>query len=361
VLVVTTWLPTESAPESGIFVRRDIELLARDHEVEVVHLSSTGGTLAFDGPVAISTVSMSPSDPRSVAAARRAVGERLAHVELVHSMAASALLPFRGLTVPAPWVHTEHWSGLVAPRTVPLAARLVLPLIDRLLARPDLVVAVGSRLAARVRRVRRGPIVVIPNAVTMAAVPPPRRQGAGVRLLGVGGLLGAKGPDLAVGAVAELHARGHDVRLDWLGEGPMRAELERRATQLGVADRVVLHGRVEPEQVGAALADADVFVLPTRSETFGVAIAEALAAGRPVVVGAEGEQSSFVAPPDGVLVVERDPVAYADGVEAVLLANRERSAAEIAAAARRRFTEDSRRASYADAYSEASEAHRAAR
>ncbi|MFK4729862.1 glycosyltransferase family 4 protein [Agromyces mediolanus] len=359
VLVVTTWLPTESAPESGIFVKRDIELLALDHDVDVVHLSATGGTLSFAGPRSITTIRMSPTNPGSVAAARRELRTRLRDTQLVHSMAASALLPFRGLEVPIPWVHTEHWSGLVAPRTVPLAARIVIPAIDRLLARPDAVVTVGARLADRVQRVRRRPTMVIPNAVTMADTAPARRVGPGIRLLGVGGLLAAKGPELAVGAVAELLARGHDVRLDWLGEGPMRSELEHRSIELGVADRVVLHGRVEPDHVGAALAESDVFILPTQSETFGVAIAEALAAGRPVVVGSNGEQAGFVAPPDGVLVAERTPDVYADGVEAVLAANIDRSAEQIASAARARFTESARRSAYADVYAGAGEARRA--
>ena len=174
-----------------------------------------------------------------------------------------------------------------------------------------------------------------------------------LRLVGVGGLVPRKGPDVAVGTVAELVARGRDARLVWVGDGTMRADVEALSQRLGVADRVSLRGRVAPAEVSAALAEADVFVLPTTRETFGVAIAEALASGRPVVVGAHGEQAEFVHEPDGVLVDVQSPIAYADAVERVVAANADRTVEEIARSVTERFTEQRRRAAYAEVYADA--------
>lgn len=364
-LVVTTWLPTPEAPESGIFVERDIDLLARDHQLHVLHLSA-GARTHPDRDAAsdacrwtLSTVPMRPANPASVAAAAREVRRLVAAYDLVHSMAASALLPFRGIRVAQPWVHTEHWSGLLAPRTVPLPARLGVPATMRLLARPDVVVAVGSQLADTIRRARRGPVVVVPNAVTLPDTLAERRSDGRLRLIGVGGLVARKGPDLAVRVLAELAERGQDVTLEWAGDGPMRREVATLAERLGVADRLVLRGRIAPSEVSIAIAEADVFLLPTAHETFGVAIAEALACGRPVVVGAQGGQSEFVREPDGVLVVEQTPEAYADAVERVVTANASRSAAEIASFVTERFTEERRRAALAEVYADAGEIVRA--
>lgn len=358
-LVVTTWLPTPQAPESGIFVERDIDLLAQDHDAHVVHLSSSarsddgrGATSAGRGWT-LGSLPMSPANPLSVAAAARELRGMLREYDLVHSMAASALLPFRRLEVTRPWVHTEHWSGLLAPETIPLPARLGVPTTMRLLRRPDVVVAVGSQLATKIRGVRQKPVVVVPNAVTVPEALVARRDDGVLRLVGVGGLVPRKGPDVAVEALAELVSRGHDARLVWVGDGTMRAEVAALAQRLGIAERVSLRGRIPPAEVSAALADADVFVLPTTRETFGVAIAEALASGRPVVVGARGEQAEFVHEPDGVLVGVQSPAAYADAIERVVEANAGRTVEEIARSVTERFTEPGRRAAYAEVYAEA--------
>lgn len=351
ILVVTTWLPTSGHPETGAFIVRDIEMLRADHEVDVIHLSARSEeTLA---PFPVTRVPMSPTSPGSIARAAKIIEARAETADLVHSMAASSLLPFRAFRPQRPWVHTEHWSGLVAPTSVPLMARVSLPLTRRLLAGPDVVIAVGDALAGAIGRRRRGPIVVIPNAVDGPAhlVEPPRADE--LVLVGVGGLVPRKGPDIAIAALAELVSRGVDARLIWVGDGPMRDELATQAAALGVRDRWDARGRVSPQSIPDVLSEADVFVLPTQAETFGVAVAEALVSGRPVVVGAEGEQSSFVAEPDGVLVGERTGAAFADGIQRALDLNEGRTAAQIAARARSMFDPESRRLATAGAYTTA--------
>lgn len=87
-----------------------------------------------------------------------------------------------------------------------------------------------------------------------------------------------------------LTAEGlEDLRLDLVGEGPLRHELESRARKLGVADRVRFRGGLKEHEVAEALADADMFVLPSiiapsgQMEGLPVALMEAMAAGVPVV------------------------------------------------------------------------------
>lgn len=351
VLVVTTWLPTREKPEIGTFVARDIALLSRDHEVQVLHLASEGTTLALGyDDVPVTTVRMTPANPVSIRNAARAIAERAASVDVVHTMAVSALLPFIGRRFGRPWVHTEHWSALLAPSGTALAPRVAVPLIRRLLAKPDVVVGVGRRLAAAVRARRQKPTIIIPNAVTGPTGAARRPGGSVPTLVAVGGLIPRKGPDVAVRVIAELSRRGVRARLVWAGDGPMRAELIALARDLGVQEQIDLRGRVEPAAIGEILAEGDAFLLPTTMETFGVAIAEALVAGRPVVVGADGEQESFVAEPDGILVREQTAKAYADAVQRLLTLNADRSPDEIASRTRARFDEDSRRTEYARAY-----------
>lgn len=69
-----------------------------------------------------------------------------------------------------------------------------------------------------------------------------------------------------------------------------RAEIERRAAELGVADRVSFAGALKPgsEELVSEYARADVFVLPSRHEPFGIVVLEAWAAGLPVVASDVG-------------------------------------------------------------------------
>lgn len=354
ILVVTTWLPTDVAPQSGIFVERDINLLAQDHDVEVVHLTSGTTDELRDHPWPTKAIAMTPSHPMTILRAARTLSPMMEGHDLVHTMAASTLLPFARLRPKIPWVHTEHWSGILSPQTEPLAARLTLPLVMRLFSRPDAVVAVGSELATAIETRRGTAVSVIPNAVDVPDGLTARHDRRGpVRLVAVGGLIPRKGPDVAVLTVAELVRRGHDASLHWIGEGPLLDPTQVLADDLGISDRVHFVGSLPPARVFDELGAADVFLLPTLGETFGVAIAEALASGRPVVVGADGGHTEFVHEPDGVLVAERSPEAYADAVERVLELNRERTAADIARFVRENFTDARRRELYAATYAEA--------
>lgn len=358
VLVVTTWFPSVEAPQTGTFVADDVALLAATHEVVVVHLApprqvDSARTEVIDG-VTIVRVPMSPSRPDHLVRVGPVLRRHLADAGLLHTMALSSLLPFASIRVRIPWVHTEHWSGLIAPETVPAAMRATLPVTERGLARPDVVIAVSAGLAARIAGMRRGPVVVIPNHVQLPSELSPRRSpGDTVRLIAVGGLVPHKGPLLAVAALAELRRRGLDASLVWLGDGPLRAEVTSAAEDAGVADHLCLGGAVAKSEVTLALQQSDVFLLPTASETFGVAIAEALVAGVPVVVGARGSQSEFVDPPDGALVSERTPSAYADAVQRILELNRDRTPEQIGAAARERFSPSKRTEAYLVAYAKA--------
>ena len=89
-------------------------------------------------------------------------------------------------------------------------------------------------------------------------------------------------------ALAQLkqQAPSHPWRLDIAGDGDpaYRAELQQRARQLGIADRLHWHGFVAGAAKQALLGQAHWFVLPSASENFGIAAAEALMAGTPVVL-----------------------------------------------------------------------------
>jgi glycosyltransferase involved in cell wall biosynthesis len=117
-----------------------------------------------------------------------------------------------------------------------------------------------------------------------------------------------KGLDLLLQAFAQVLPRHPDAALVIAGDGDpgLVSRLKREAKSLGVSQPIVWAGFLAGEDKLAALAAADLFVLPSYSENFGVAAVEALAAGLPVVltdqVGiaaeVEASQAGLVVPPD---------------------------------------------------------------
>jgi glycosyltransferase involved in cell wall biosynthesis len=127
-------------------------------------------------------------------------------------------------------------------------------------------------------------------------------------LLFLGRITPVKQLDLLVRAFAEIAKEFSDVRLVIAGpdEDGLRAKIAGLTQELGVANKVNFPGGLEKEQVVAALCDADVFVLPSLHENFGVAAIEAMAAGTPVIVTETVGLARFVHDAEAGVVVGSD-------------------------------------------------------
>lgn len=167
---------------------------------------------------------------------------------------------------------------------------------------------------------------VVPNMV-VTPPPAPRRVEAspGKLLLALGRLEHVKGYDLLLRAFAGIAGRNPDWRLEIVGEGPQRAELERLRDQLGLADRVALPGR--SNAVYDELRRADLFVLSSRFEGFPNALCEAMACGLPAVSFncPSGPREVIRDGIDGVLVPPGDVAALAAALEALMQSEQRRA------------------------------------
>ncbi len=102
----------------------------------------------------------------------------------------------------------------------------------------------------------------------------------GVVILVVSRVSDEKGIDRLIDAVGILEAEGLPVRLSIVGDGPARARIAARLD--GTPHRMV--GPLERDALGAAYASADIFCLPSLTETLGQVVLEAQASGLPVVI-----------------------------------------------------------------------------
>lgn len=100
-------------------------------------------------------------------------------------------------------------------------------------------------------------------------------------ILYVGQLITRKRVDLLLTTFSQLGVPAARLRI--IGKGEEEANLKRIATQLGIADRVDFAGGMPNAQIVAAMASADVLVLPSRFDGWGAVVNEALMVGTPVI------------------------------------------------------------------------------
>jgi glycosyltransferase involved in cell wall biosynthesis len=144
-----------------------------------------------------------------------------------------------------------------------------------------------------------------------------------------------KNLEALLGAVARLQGEWPGVRLLVAGDGePAYVErLRGQAGQLGIGPRVTWAGHLDGDAKSAALAAADVFVLPSFTENFGVAAAEALAAGLPCVLSHGVAIAQEVAQAGAGLAVSPDAPALAEALRHIMAPDSPR--ARMSANARR--------------------------
>jgi glycosyltransferase involved in cell wall biosynthesis len=209
----------------------------------------------------------------------------------------------RELDAGADLVHAHWWvpAGLAAPPGAPTvltvhgtdAALLRRSRIARALARPvfkraKVVTVVSRELAGWVqngvgRFVAPGHIQPMPVDTTAY----PWTTGGGGAVV-VARLMAQKRVHLAIETIAFLASCGHDLPLTIVGDGPERAALERLVDRLGITPFVQFVGAVPHTEIAGYLAHADVMIFPAEGEGFGLAAAEALMAGVPVVACWDG-------------------------------------------------------------------------
>lgn len=155
-------------------------------------------------------------------------------------------------------------------------------------------------------------------------------------LLCVATLVPRKGHAVLVDALARLRDLPWQCELIGGERDPACARAVRAAIAAhGLQDRVMLRGAVAPQDLSAAYGRADVFVLPSWYEGYGMAVTEALAHGLPVVTTTGGALAETLPPAAGLAVSPGDSVALADALRRVLsdAALRERLARGARAAA----------------------------
>ncbi|WP_405425500.1 glycosyltransferase [Micromonospora sp. NBC_00617] len=313
---MTPWYPTRQRPFNGAFVQAMVEATAPGYDrVRLYHSEEWGHRLTPEQGAEIERRHLELMH-RSLHWSRTVGGAEMLYVPVPlivtsdyaviarrHEVTLRAALG--GQPIDAPVVHAHvglpgGWAALQNARpdarvfvtehatflNLVLAQPEARAMYDEVLHRCAGLFAVGDPV--------RDPLVeafphhahkisYVPNPVSFGT-PRPAPVEALRRWLYVGQLNERKGVLWLVEAFAAARADDPTLTLTMVGEGPQRAELDKRAAELGVTDAVTYTGAVPPDEALRLMREHDLLVHPSRFETFGMTIVEAVAAGMPVLV-----------------------------------------------------------------------------
>lgn len=349
ILVATDqWFPDVQAGPARLAADSARALAARGHDVTVLAPRNGKAGDEVEAGVAVRRVlargrlPQTVTDPLATWRQARLLAGRRFDLLLAHeSTAAAGLLAEARRT---PLVYLFHASaareqrflraqlprGLRRAKTYALAPSLAL--LERRAVTAATTILVLSDFSRGIvladHDVETGSVRTVPGLVDTARFSPGDGQAAARERLDVDPetrlLLSARRLEPRMGLDRLLHAlcrlEHEDVVLTVAGTGSLAESLRRLAEELGLASRVRFLGRIPDEQLTDWLRAADLFVLPTIAyEGFGMATAEALASGTPVVGTAIGATAELLEPLDPRLVTEGvEPPALATAIDAAL-------------------------------------------
>lgn len=238
-------------------------------------------------------------------------------------------------------VHTYHSLGYVkytAVDDIPPIASKRLEVEKELLETAERVVATSPQEKAHMRQLvsTKGNIDIIPCGTDVQRFGSIERAAARVKLglenddkvvMYVGRFDPRKGIETLVRAVGESQLRNHDkLKLIICGgsrpgqsDGFERERIESIVNELGLRDRTTFPGRISQEILPTYYAAADVCVVPSHYEPFGLVAIEAMASGTPVVASDVGGLQFTVLPEEtGLLAPPQDVPAFATAIDRII-------------------------------------------
>jgi 1,2-diacylglycerol 3-alpha-glucosyltransferase len=228
-----------------------------------------------------------------------------------------------GLTVgrrmKVPVVFTYHTMYNMYAHYVPLIGKAASEIVEKMAFRVadsvDVVITPSSALADYLRSNGvKTPILPIPNGVPIEEfqngdptfLQRVYKVPSDVKVVLTSGRLGLEKNLSTLLNAFSLIARSSDSVLVMVGDGPERHNLQRLADSLEISERVFMVGTVEPERMADVYAGADIFMFTSLTDTQGLVLVEAKAAGVPAVaVGALGVKDMVIDGEDGYLCNNR--------------------------------------------------------
>ncbi|HHS50629.1 MAG TPA: glycosyltransferase family 1 protein [candidate division Zixibacteria bacterium] len=235
----------------------------------------------------------------------------ICHVHTFPSIIPAIPLRRRGIPLVAT-IHTSHFLRLAKKR-------FWRPILSYLLSKPDIILAPSIEIRDVCRELSPNtPAYAMVNAADTDLFKPIepliKRPSPSTKIVAVPRRLFVKNGVEYIVRALPLILLEHDVQLYLLGDGPLRDDLEKLCTELGIEQNVHFMGAQPHENMPALISSADVIVIPSLMEATSVAGLEAMACERPIVASRVGGLPEIIDEETGELVPPRDPTALAQAV-----------------------------------------------
>jgi glycogen(starch) synthase len=348
VAVLTPWYPARARPFMGSFVQAMVAATAPGVDVTVYHGAEWVATMTPEQRAAVdraqerllrrALLRSSTVGGAGLVSYPVPLTGGLSWAEIARQHAVSLRAALGGEPIPAPVVHAHVGlpGGWAAVENAAPDARVFVTehasFVGRLLEQPDSRARYDELLhrctgLLAVSQAVRAPLVeafphhadrigIIANAVAFGPVrPEPVTELR--RWMYAGGLTANKGVAWLLEAFARCREKDPELTLTFVGDGALAADLRARTGELGLAGAVTFTGAVPHERALRLMNEHDLLVHPSRAETFGMTVVEAVAAGTPVLVtrcGGPEETLAGIERAAGELVdVEEGSDAIVDG------------------------------------------------
>lgn len=179
------------------------------------------------------------------------------------------------------------------------------------------VISVSKSLAGEIAELKIRDVEVVPNVIDTSRFATIERESE-VFTIGFLGSLNTdnKGLDLLIKACSSLTFK-YKLRIG--GTGILLQKFKTLAIEAGIADNALFLGNIEPQEIERFYSSIDLFVLPSRYETFGVVLIEALASGIPVVATKCGGPEDIITDECGLLTDTNDSTQLGTAIESIFL------------------------------------------
>lgn len=254
-----------------------------------------------------------------------------------HYLGSSSMALAAKLKYDIPVVGIEHWSELgyanIKKNVKTWAGKTYNDL--------NCLLTVSSALRENILKNFGVDSIVVNNMVghEFCYVPTERKEKI-VRFVTTGNLLQVKGFDNLIKAFGKLNLPPDSWTLNIIGGGKEGDNLQKLIDSVGLSNNIHLLGRKSREGVIEILHDSDVYVMSSRSETFGVAAIEALACGLPVIATDCGGARDFVTKENGKICAVDDICKLSDAILYMYKYHGDYDRAQIAADCQKRFSSE---------------------
>ncbi|MDD3535755.1 MAG: glycosyltransferase [Candidatus Cloacimonetes bacterium] len=208
-----------------------------------------------------------------------------------------------------PYIIAEH-SGPFPLASYSKRGRL-LPFVEDALKGAAKLIAVSSSLKEQIHQATGLEAEVIPNMVDTGYFLPVASAATKPRLFSMSTFSAAKGVADLAEALYILQRQGLEYDMHWAGEGKLKSRIQR---QLSSFPNIRFSGYLDRAEALAAYQTADIYVMPSRVESFSMVIIEALSCGKPVVATDCGGPRDILQDEVGILVEKETPAALATGI-----------------------------------------------